>query len=175
MIELPTVVKVFSVLDMNPSSANLYSSRRTPTMHEQPPHMPAPPRPRMHSSGPVGTPPSPLDRHLDERVGAHTTCRFQPLVPQWTTCSHVQWALLPWRNTLVAPLPPDLGGLMRPSDFYEHLPHFSRFLKTRPSQVLHRPRCPPLSVLGRDGQAMNTHLLPHRKRLAMRSWHRYLV
>src|SRR5882672_10867836 len=44
---------------MNPSSVNLYSSRRTPTMREQPPHMPALPRPRTHSSGPVGTTPIP--------------------------------------------------------------------------------------------------------------------
>src|SRR5882672_8351596 len=38
---------------MNTSSANLYSLRRSPTTHEQPPHMPALPQPRTHSSGPV--------------------------------------------------------------------------------------------------------------------------
>ena len=44
---------------MDPSSANLYSSKRTPTTREQPPHMPALPRPRTRSSGPVGTTPIP--------------------------------------------------------------------------------------------------------------------
>src|SRR5467141_844182 len=50
---------------MDPSSTNLYPSRRTPTTREQPPHMPALPRPRTRSSGPVGTttiPPRPTSR-----------------------------------------------------------------------------------------------------------------
>src|SRR5882672_4762610 len=44
---------------MDPSSTNPYCSRRTLTTREQPPHMPALPRPRTHSSGPVGTTPIP--------------------------------------------------------------------------------------------------------------------
>src|SRR5712664_3856184 len=44
---------------MDPSPANLYSSKRTPTTREQPPHMPVLPRPRTRSSGPVGTTPIP--------------------------------------------------------------------------------------------------------------------
>src|SRR5882672_4085168 len=44
---------------MNPSSVNLYPSRRTPTMCKQRPHIPALPRPRTCSSGPVGTTPIP--------------------------------------------------------------------------------------------------------------------
>src|SRR5467141_4659020 len=44
---------------MDPSSTNLYPSRHTPTTREQPPHMPALPRPRTHSSGPVGMTPIP--------------------------------------------------------------------------------------------------------------------
>src|SRR5712664_4411622 len=44
---------------MDPPPANLYSSKRTPTTREQPPHMPALPRPRSRSSGPVGTTPIP--------------------------------------------------------------------------------------------------------------------
>src|SRR5882672_5707710 len=44
---------------MNPSFSNLYSSRHTPTMREQPPHMLALPQPRTCSSGLVGTTPIP--------------------------------------------------------------------------------------------------------------------
>src|SRR5882672_1353220 len=44
---------------MNPSSVNFYSSRCMPTTCEQPPHMLALPRPRTHSSGLVGTTPTP--------------------------------------------------------------------------------------------------------------------
>src|SRR5882672_4062459 len=44
---------------MDPSSTNLYPSRHMPTTREQPPHMPALPQPRTHSSGPVGTTPIP--------------------------------------------------------------------------------------------------------------------
>src|SRR5467141_1859207 len=44
---------------MDPSPVNIYSSRRTPTTREQPPHMPALPQPRTRSSGPVGTTPIP--------------------------------------------------------------------------------------------------------------------
>src|SRR5882724_9770667 len=38
---------------------SIYPTRRTPAPRDEPPHMPAVPRPRTHSTGPVGTTPGP--------------------------------------------------------------------------------------------------------------------
>src|SRR5882724_260072 len=38
---------------------NLYPTWQTPVPRDEPPHMPAVPRPRTHSTGPVGTTPGP--------------------------------------------------------------------------------------------------------------------
>src|SRR5882724_9953806 len=38
---------------------SLYPTRRTPILWDEPPHMPTLPRPRTHSTGPVGTTPGP--------------------------------------------------------------------------------------------------------------------
>jgi len=51
---------------------SLYPTRRTPVPRDEPPHMPAVPRPRTRSTGPVGTTPGP-PRPQSRRGGASPT------------------------------------------------------------------------------------------------------
>src|SRR5882672_1022680 len=83
IIKLHTVVKASSVLVMNPPTPNLYASRCTPTTHEQPPHMPAIPQCRTHSSGPVGMTPIPLcpTSRQEDRSPHRKHCQY-PVLPQ---------------------------------------------------------------------------------------------